>query len=123
MLAMSFVSIWAKRRSSQPASLAAAAGTTPRERAQSTMAAHSMALPRAMAKKWALSDGDRRPQDSAQLSGIERLARVSWSRSSRAPAWDQASSEGAELERDTIVVETLGVDDGRVVLGGRSGGV
>jgi hypothetical protein len=43
----------------------------------SMVAAHSAALPRAMAKKWALSAGENRPTASAMFSTMETLARSS----------------------------------------------
>ena len=83
VVASSLVSICTMRMSSTRASRQTPTAAIPPDSRTSTAAAHSMALPRAMAMKCALSAGPVLPADSAMLSGIESAARASWSRSSR----------------------------------------
>ena len=77
VVASSLVSICTMRMSSTRASRQCPMVVIPLESSTSTIAAHSIALPRAMAMKCALSAGALLPTDSAMLSEIDRAARVS----------------------------------------------
>jgi hypothetical protein len=77
LVASSRVSICTMRMSSMRASRQMPMGAMPLVTSRSTTAAHSIALPRAMAMKCALSAGATLPADSAMLSETDRLARVS----------------------------------------------
>jgi hypothetical protein len=107
---MSRVVIWTMRTTSPRACRCSDGPTRPRASRRSSTAADSIALPRAMAKKRALSGPVARPEPSAILSTIETLARSSGSRSepSRSPA--DRGRQDLELDADAVAVEPLAVE-------------
>jgi hypothetical protein len=82
---MSFESIWTIRTSRVRAAAHPAGAASRRTRRTSRTAAHSVALPRAIAKKRARSALATRPAPSAMLRTMELEARSSWSRRSADP--------------------------------------